>query len=275
MDELGQNLFERTLEIASGSRSRGEQAGHSQVSIWRNWRQTDSSNLESLMEAEIPSGERLVIQEETGPSLRFVTLRTDQGHATNQFGLILPTSLCAGQIARMSAERLNAKGIGSAQGISRFVALVHTEGCGLSSSGTVEQAHLRTMMGYMTHPLVRRVLLLEHGCEKTHNDYYRNEIENLGLELDHFGWASVQLDGGIDKVMDRVEEWFSTTLAGAQTPEFEEVGLEGLHIGLYTTGQLSENTAEYLARLTRWIAGAGGTVVVPENAELLSIPIYA
>ena len=275
MDKLGQSLFERTLEVASGNRSRGERAGHSQVSIWRNWRQTDSSNLESLMEAEIPSGEGLAIQAETGPDLRLATLRTDRGHATDQCALILPTSLCAGQIARMSAERLNAKGLGSAQGISRFVALVHTEGCGLSSSGAVEQAHLRTMMGYLTHPLVRRVLLLEHGCEKTHNDYYRNEIESLGLDLDHFGWASVQLDGGIEKVMDRVEEWFSTALVGAEAPELEEVGLEGLHLGMYTTGPLAENVADYLARLTRWIVGAGGTVVVPENAELLSTPTYA
>ncbi len=275
MDQLGQQLFERTLEVASGRRSLGEQAGHSQVSIWRNWRQSDASNLERLLQVSPTDGHSLAIQEEAGPDLRFEALRTVRGHATNQVGLILPTSLCAGQIARMSVERLNAKGLGRAQGISRFVALVHTEGCGLTSPGSVEQAHLRTMVGYLTHPLVRRVLLLEHGCEKTHNDYFRSEIQALGLDTDYFGWASVQLDGGIDKVMDRIEEWFGAALSGVQVPEPEEVGLEGLHLGLQSAGPVCEEVAQYLAHLTRWIVGAGGTVVVAENAELLSAPAYA
>ena len=56
MDELGQALFERTLRVASGERSLGEQAGHAQVSIWRNWQQTDTSQLEELLAAPVPEG---------------------------------------------------------------------------------------------------------------------------------------------------------------------------------------------------------------------------
>ena len=66
-----------------------------------------------------------------------------------------------------------------------------------------EAIYARAMMGYLTHPLVRCAVLLEHGCEKTHNDYLRNELAARGLAAEDYGWASVQLDGGIDKVSAR------------------------------------------------------------------------
>ena len=207
-------MFERTLRVASGERSLGEQAGHAQVSIWRNWQQTDTSQLEELLAAPVPEGRPAPVRPEVGPAVSFPML----DGAIDQVGLVLPTSLCAGQIARMCAERLNARQVGREQGLSRFVALVHTEGCGLSSSGATEQMHLRTMMGYAAHPLARRVLLLEHGCEKTHNDYMRNGLEEWGLDPAVFGWASVQLDGGIVKAMDKVEAWFHQALAETEAP---------------------------------------------------------
>ena len=67
MEELAAGLFARTREVASGKRSRGEQAGHSQVSIWRNWPQRDKSNLETLLAAPVPSGEAHPIAAETAP----------------------------------------------------------------------------------------------------------------------------------------------------------------------------------------------------------------
>ena len=166
MGELGQELFERTLRVASGERSLGERAGHAQVSIWRNWQQSDISRLEELLAAPALEGRPVTVQPEVGPAVAFPMLDGARGSAIDQVGLVLPTSLCAGQIARMCAERLNARQVGRDQGLSRFVALVHTEGCGLSSSGATEQMHLRTMMGYAAHPLARRVLLLEHGWRK-------------------------------------------------------------------------------------------------------------
>jgi altronate dehydratase len=46
MEELGMETFHYTVEVASGTRSVGERAGHSQVSIWRDWQQTDRSRLD-------------------------------------------------------------------------------------------------------------------------------------------------------------------------------------------------------------------------------------
>ena len=76
-------------------------------------------------------------------------------------GLILPTSLCAGQIAQMAAQRLNQTDLPQALGLSRFDTVVHTEGCGFSRGSL--SLYTQTLLGHLTHPLVKHALLLEHG----------------------------------------------------------------------------------------------------------------
>jgi hypothetical protein len=51
------------------------------------------------------------------------------------------------------------------------------------------------MLNYLRSPLVGCAVLLEHGCEKTHNDYMRLEMARMGMRPEDFGFASVQLDG--------------------------------------------------------------------------------
>src|SRR4029077_15199294 len=75
----------------------------------------------------------------------------------------------------------------------------------------------RSYRGYLTHPNVAAALLLEHGCEKITNDVMHHELKAAGLSADRFGWASVQLDGGIAKALDKIEAWFTGRLA-AQAP---------------------------------------------------------
>ncbi len=277
MDELGRELLERTIAAASGERTVGERAGHAQVSIWRDWAQTGPEALARLQVAPAPDGQPLPLAPDPAgdgdpamPSdLAFTALRTARGSATDQVGLILPTSLCAGQIARRIADRLNARGSGDGDGaLSRFVALPHTEGCGVSS-GQSEELYIRTMVGYLLHPLVGRGLLLEHGCEKTHNDYLRGELLARGVDPARFGWASIQLDGGIDTVVGKVEGWFDAARAAAGARAYGRASLGALRLVLAAVGPIPDAAARGLARLTRLVAGRGGTVVVPERAMLL------
>jgi hypothetical protein len=51
------------------------------------------------------------------------------------------------------------------------------------------------MLNHLISPVVHKAVLLEHGCEKTHNDYMRKEMQGLGIPETNFGYASVQLDG--------------------------------------------------------------------------------
>jgi altronate dehydratase len=275
MEELGQATFELTLQIASGQRSAGEKAGHAQVQIWRNWRQNDASTLQALLHPPVPTGEPVAIRTDEAVAVspvRFDVTRYQDRWASDRIGLILPTSLCAGQVANMIAQRLNKQGLGRPD-LSRFVALAHTEGCG-NSGGQAERLYARTMIGHVTHPMVGPCLLLEHGCEKTHNDYMRHQMEEMGVDPSRLGFASIQLDGGINKVTGKVEAWFAAQLSAAQPPEKMTVGLEGLRIGIVSDGAMADAAGEQLAKLTKMIVGAGGMAVVPENSGLLSAPAY-
>jgi altronate dehydratase len=186
----------------------------------------------------------------------------------------MPTSLCSGQIARRIANRLNEQGAGFAGGkVTRFVALPHTEGCGVSA-GSAESIYSRTVLGYLANPAVRFGLLLEHGCEKTHNNYFRNRLEEAGLDPTRFGWASVQLDGGIESVVAKVEDWFADTLQNAEDLENETAGPGSLRLALHASGPVSDEAALSLAEVTLAVVRSGGTVVVPERSAVLSSPAY-
>ena len=274
MEELGQQMLNLTVDVAAGERSVGEKAGHSQVSVWRNWKQTGSVNPEAVLSADTPTGKPIPVQPAIPQSEHtFSAIQTKNGYRSDQIGLILPTSLCSGQIAQMIAERLNQKEIGHEHGISRYVALAHTEGCGVSG-GSSEDIYRRTLIGHLIHPMVALGLPLEHGCEKTHNDYIRHALTEQDIPIERYGWASVQLDGGIDAVIQKVEDWFNQSLESMPQPDYVDVGLEYLRIGLISSGKVTETVAQSLAHLTQTIAGAGGTVVVPANATFLTSPTY-
>ena len=281
MEELGESMLDLTVDVASGERSVGEKAGHSQVSLWRDWKQTGPVDLDPLLtESELKSGEPISMaavaktQRRGFPTTsQFRALQTEAGYRTDQVGLILPTSLCSGQIAQMIAHRCNERQIGEKQGISRFVALPHTEGCGVSG-GRSEEIYTRTMIGHLTHPKVALGLLLEHGCEKTHNDHVRHEIQKLGISPERYGWASVQLDGGIDAVIEKVQDWFSETLANKPSVPVVDAGLEHLCVAVTSTGEVTEEASQSLTQLTQTIVAAGGTVVVPANATFLCYGVF-
>src|SRR5918994_394642 len=133
MEELGREMFERTLRAASGEMTVGESAGHAQVSIWRDWKQTSSENLEKLENTPEPDGEPLAIKPgEEDLQFSFRAIASQRGPVADQVGLVMPTSLCSGQIARRIANRLN-ESDATQEKITRFVALPHTEGCGVSA----------------------------------------------------------------------------------------------------------------------------------------------
>ncbi|MEE2658681.1 MAG: UxaA family hydrolase [Candidatus Latescibacterota bacterium] len=274
IDELGGELFEHTLRVASGERSLGERAGHSQVSIWRDWPQQSAAELQVLIDADAPSCEPLPVRRAEAPSVEVTALKRGNGQTTDRIGLVVPTSLCSGQIARMAVERLQQRYRDGASSISRFATLVHTEGCGVGGKGN-EEIYARTLTGYATHPLVDLVMMLEHGCEKTHNDYMRSHMQMVGVDVERFGYASVQMDGGIVNVLDKIDAWFAQKTAALEPAQEQGSGAGVLRLGLLTAGPLSSVTAGVFAKLTRWVISAGGTIVIPNDAGLGSDTTFA
>ena len=268
--------FELLLATAGGRRTQGEHAGHSQVSLWRNWRQTDTTRLAALRARPAPDGVPLRVERVDPNALSSPPLTiyaTDHGPATERVALVLPTSLCAAQIARLAAERLNEKHFGRPHGISRFVALTHTEGCGFGGE-TMHQLLHRTYRGYVTHPNVAAALFLEHGCEKVPNDVMRRQLENAGIPLTRFGWASVQLDGGIEKSLGKIEAWFAEKFAALPPAPAVPANLGALTLGLMSTAPVTASTAAALAAVALAIIHAGGSVLLPESDALLAHPTF-
>ncbi len=283
MDELTAETFDLTVRVASGEPSAGERAGHSQVSIWRNWRQsgpregisitTDGRTSRKLADlpaedrdAPLPAKPLTFSAPQATETMRVTLLEADGKRVPEQVGLILPTSLCSGQIALRLAETAETERW-AGDAVTRMVALPHTEGCG-SSGGASEETFARTMLGYLLHPNVRMALLLEHGCEKTHNDYFRSRLVEAGADPSRFGWASIQADGGLDAVTTRVKDWFGSFHLPA--PEEVEGSIGELTVGLEARGDLSPETAEAMALIGREIVGAGGSVVLSSRGALIT-----
>ena len=166
MDELGAETFELVRRVASGERSKGEAAGHAQVSIWRAWQQVDDGQLERLQAEPAPDGAPLAAVAAAPLELTYCAFEAGGRLCADRVGLVMPTSICSGQVAELVAQDLNARGE-LPLGLTRFVALAHTEGCGAANA---DDLYLETLAGHLQHPFTQRAVLLEHGCEKTHND---------------------------------------------------------------------------------------------------------
>jgi hypothetical protein len=100
-------------------------------------------------------------------------------------------------------------------------------------------------------------------------------MEVNGVDSSRLGYASIQLDGGIAKVSEKVEAWFADRLAAAEHAEKVTVGLEGLRVGIVSDGAIIDDAGEQLAVLTKMIVGAGGVVVIPENSGLLAAASFS
>lgn len=268
LSEVGQDTINLTLDIASGQHSAGEKAGHAQVQIWRNWQQSDYVDIKNIVEISrpaFPDGKPLVIQPPTRTLYStFSAWQTETHIASGRVGLILPSSLCSGQVASMAANRLNELAIGKEKRISRFVALVHTEGCG---SPTLPE-FVDPLLGYLRHPSVATCLFLEHGCEMTHNDFWRGRLRNAGLNPERFGWASVQLDGGIVRVIAKMEAWFAADCGRMTAPQAVTADFSSIRVGIMSEGPVDDETAASFAYLTQQVVAGGGNVILPANDPL-------
>ncbi len=266
MDELGAETFALVQRVASGERSKGEAAGHAQVSIWREWKQDGAGAPPAAASASTPlDGAPCAAVEAPALALAYDALLGERGLSSDRVGLVMPTSICSGQVAELVARDLNARGE-MPLGMTRFVALAHTEGCGAANA---DDLYLETLLGHLRHPFTQRAVLLEHGCEKIHNDAVRGWLETRGQDTDGFGYASVQLDGGIEKVRARIHTWFEEQLAAAAAPEAVRATAADLRLAVLSSGGVDDGEAATLAAFCAGAVAAGARVVVAENDALL------
>jgi altronate dehydratase len=128
----------------------------------------------------------------------------------------------------------------------------------------------RTYRGYVTHPNVALAMFLEHGCEKVPNDVMRRQLDQAKVPLDRFGWASVQLDGGIEKALEKIEAWFTDRLATRAPTAAVPTDLRALNVALVSAGPMSDHAAAAFATVAIAVLHDGGSVLIPESDPLLA-----
>lgn len=266
--EAAEELYEHTLRVASGRRSKGELTGQSQVQIWRDWHVSDNN-----------AGRRPLQVVRSGPAL------ADPGADDNKLPnnirgrrriAILPTSLCSGQVAEQIASRANS---GEACSHWEVIALPHTEGCGVSG-GEAEDLFARTMVGYADHSDIDYAVFLEHGCEKTHNDFFSAQLRKRGIDSSRFGWASIQRSGGIDAVTNIVQSLIDARIGINDEPSAHDSreglrrhGLTSIGLGSSNAG-LTDHAARTMAKTVERMVGRGMTLIVAESDALLLRPEF-
>ncbi len=264
METLAHEAFQLTLETASGLRSAGEKAGHAQAQLWREWRQDGTRPIGKPF---VSSGSAIPLPAPTSPassqweSTQAPTWWINNRPASRRIRLLLPTSLCSGQIAALIASKLRAE-----DPSIPYIALPHTEGCGVSS-GECERLLLSTMTGYLCHPAVESALLIEHGCEKTHNDAFKTFFAEQKIDPARFGYASIQADGGLEKVTARVQNWFHDR--SLKTIKRVDRPLNQLRLGLLSSTPPSNKEQTALAQSLLAFARCG-SLVLCENDPLLA-----
>lgn len=301
MPVLGKELFDLTLRACNGEKTVGERAGHAQVSLWRNWAQSGPTDVTKFNHASL-KGKSVAVKTgattvSSGPvnfngySVASPGATTDSLKpyvATEQIGLILPTSLCSGEVARQITTRLNdlirnadssVEGTKLAKCVSRFECLPHTEGCGTGYAEGGMALYERVMLGHLTHPSIGMALCLEHGCEKTHNDFFHNSMSAAGISSSAFGYASIQLDGGIEAVTKRVVSYFETKASSNVNGVAVRTSLpiSSLDVALLVTDPTAAATPEVAltaALLARCLAEGGGSLVLPSNSPLLRNRVF-
>ncbi|MEM6432153.1 MAG: altronate hydrolase, partial [Deinococcota bacterium] len=137
-----------------------------------------------------------------------------------------------------------------------------------------EALFARTFVGYLRHPAVRMALLLEHGCEKTQNDTMRHYLQDAGVDAGVFGWASVQLDGGIASVLTNIDAWATARLAELSAYDRQLTSLASLKLALLTDDASDDKVAHALAELTAQIVAAGGTIVLSDRDPIWQQAVF-
>ncbi len=287
MEDLQTELVDQIGSIASGARTKGERAGHFQTQIWRDWPDSAPTAPEPRLAGnEAASRERGRLDGqphpvEPGPTAlpdepAFEALYSpdDRPPATDAIGLIFPTSLCAGQVAHLIAERLNRRRDRFEGKITRFVALPHTEGCGFAGDDLLHLL-MRCYSGYAMHPNVCGALMLEHGCEKTHNAVVREAFAAHGADPDRFGWASIQRDGGIESCAEHIERWFADHARSTAAKRPAPADWSRLALGLLAEPGADGAACDILGQLAREILARSGTVITLDRDERLHAAILS
>jgi altronate dehydratase large subunit len=170
--------------------------------------------------------------------------------------LILPTTVCAGHVAKRIAEE-----------VQGTIALPHEHGC--AQKGADLEQTKRILVGIARNPNVAAVLVVGLGCETIAAPEVKEEIVSSQKLVD---MLIIQEAGGTRESIQKGAEMARKMMNYASRSDREEADVESLIVGTQCGGSdacsgISGNPAS--GHASDLIVKTGGTVILAETTEMI------
>lgn len=203
---------------------------------------------------------------------KFLGFRRNNGSVgTRNYYLVMPTSMCASQVALQIASNLDAK-TAKYHNIDGIVAIPHTEGCGCDSGLQIDRL-LSVLKGYLRHPNVGGCFIIDLGCEQTDRQrfkkYLGDSIQKIGKPVD---WLTIQENGGTQASIKKAMAIIISRLAKINRVKRTPAPISKLIIGTEcgASDSFSGITANpIIGNAVDKLIYAGGSVILSEVTEML------
>jgi altronate dehydratase large subunit len=185
----------------------------------------------------------------------FLGYERNYGVGTRNHVAILPSVVCADEVARKIEER-----------VENTRAFLHHQGC-IQMGKDLEQTH-RALVGFGTNPNCHSVLVVSLGCEAIDAQRLADEIAKSGKRVE---LITIQKSGGTLKAIDKGVQIAKTMAHEASSEHRKEFSVAELTIGVKcgasdtTSGIASNPAAGHAADL---IVESGGRVIFGETTEI-------
>ena len=196
-------------------------------------------------------------------------VRADGRVATRNYIGILSTVNCSATVARHVAEAFKGEALASFPNIDGVVALTHTAGCGMDTTGEGMDILRRTLAGYARHANFSGVLVIGLGCEANQMDalfFTQGLAEGPLLKA-----MTIQDKGGTAKAVAEGVKLIREMLPAANQVTRSTVPVSHIVVGLQCGGSdgysgITANPA--LGAAVDLLVKHGGTAILSETPEI-------
>jgi altronate hydrolase len=196
-------------------------------------------------------------------------VRPDGRVATRNYVGILSTVNCSATVAKYVAEHFRGEALAQFPNVDGVVALTHTTGCGMGSTGEGIDILRRTLAGYARHANFAGVLIIGLGCEANQMDAL---FFTQGLAQDDLLRAmTIQDKGGTAKAVAEGIALVKEMLPAANRVKRETMPASHIMVGLQCGGSdgysgITANPA--LGAAVDLLVKHGGTAILSETPEI-------
>lgn len=191
--------------------------------------------------------------------------RPDGRYGTRNYYVVIPTSMCASQVALQIAEPFRKV----PAGIDAVLALPHTEGCGCAAGLQIDRL-LQVLRETLSHPNVGGALVVDLGCEQSNAAALRGILPADPLEKP-VDWITIQqlgTPGSVTRGREIVWQRLPEVAAARRTP--------CTLAGLVVAGECGASDAfsgvsanRVIGSVVDRVISAGGSAIITEFPEMV------